>query len=166
MENKKFVLSVLVTNESGVLTRVSGLFAGRAFNIDSLSVGETQDNKISRITITVTGDEYTQNQMVKQLTKLHDVKKVELMDLDNTVLRELLLVKICANNEKYNEIIQAVAVFGARVVDLSVSSLTLEITGKHSKNEAFIRFLKPYGITEICRTGITAIGRGSYIVSI
>ncbi len=165
MENSKFVISMLVKNEAGVLTRVSGLFARRGFNIDSLSVGETEDKEMSRITITVTGDDYIKDQIVKQLDKLHDVKMVELMDLENTVVRELLLIKINTKDDNKGEIMQAASVFRAQVVDLSLTSMTLEITGKRTKIDSFIEFLKPYGIIELCRTGTTAIGRGSYIIS-
>lgn len=165
MNGEKFVLSLLVNNEAGVLTRVSGLFSRRGFNIDSLSVEETEDTHISRITITGTGDEYVKEQIVKQLEKLHDVKAVELMDLEKTVLRELLLIKIRAQKGEYSEVMQAVSVFRAKVIDLNTKSLTLELTGDPPKINAFIQFLKPYGIVELCRTGVTAIGRGDYIVS-
>jgi len=165
MEHTQFILSMLVNNEAGVLTRVSSLFARRGFNIDSLSVGETEDREISRITITATGDDYIKDQIVKQLEKLHDVKVVELMDTQQTVSRELLLVKINASKGDHSEVMQAASVFRAKVVDLSTTSLTLELTGQHSKLEAFIDFLKPYGIAELCRTGTTAIGRANYILT-
>ncbi|HAN43820.1 MAG TPA: acetolactate synthase small subunit, partial [Ruminococcaceae bacterium] len=154
MQSEKFILSMLVNNESGVLTRVSGLFARRGFNIDSLSVGETENSNISRITITATGDDYTKDQIIKQLEKLHDVKTIELMDKARTVLRELLLIKVKAAKGERNEIMQGTAVFRAKVIDLSPESLTVEITGEHSKLDAFIEFLKPYGIIELCRTGV------------
>jgi len=160
----KFILSILVNNESGVLTRVSSLFSRRGFNIDSLSVGETESHKLSRITISAKGDDYVKEQIVKQLMKLHDVITVELMDLDNTVMRELLLVKVASGRGELNEIMQAMSIFRAKVIDLSSDSVTLELTGQGSKIDAFIEFLKPYGITELCRTGITAIGRGDYIL--
>jgi acetolactate synthase-1/3 small subunit len=155
---------MLVNNEAGVLTRISGLFARRAFNIDSLSVGETAVKQVSRITISATGDENTREQIINQLMKLHDVITVELMDLEKTVLRELLLLKVKPQKSEQSEIMQAASVFRAKVVDLSVNAITLELTGDSSKINAFIEFLMPYGIYELCRTGITAIGRGDYIL--
>lgn len=155
---------MLVRNEAGVLTRISGLFARRAFNIDSLSVGETADPHISRITISAKGDKCIREQIINQLMKLHDVLTVELMDLEKTVLRELLLLKVKPKKSEQIEIMQAATVFRAKVVDLSVNAITLELTGDSSKINAFIEFLKPYGITELCRTGITAVGRGDYIL--
>ncbi|NLL45987.1 MAG: acetolactate synthase small subunit [Clostridiales bacterium] len=160
----KFILSILVNNEAGVLTRVASLFSRRGFNIDSLSVGETESSKVSRITISAKGDDYVKEQIVKQLMKLHDVITVELMDLENTVMRELLLVKVASERGELNEIMQAMSIFRAKVIDLSPGSVTLELTGQGSKIDAFIEFLIPYGITELCRTGITAIGRGDYIL--
>ncbi|HHU05391.1 MAG TPA: acetolactate synthase small subunit [Clostridiales bacterium] len=160
----KFLLSILVKNEAGVLTRVSSLFSRRGFNIDSLSVGETESGKISRITISAKGDDYVKEQIVKQLRKLHDVITVELMDLDSTVIRELLLVKVASKKGELSDIMHAMNIFRASVVDLSPASVTLELTGQSSKIDAFIEFLKPYGIIELCRTGITAIGRGDYIL--
>jgi len=160
----KFILCMLVRNEAGVLTRISGLFARRAFNIDSLSVGETVNPLISRITISATGDDYTREQIMKQLSKLHDVLTIELMDLEKTVLRELLLLKVRAQKGEQSEIMQAASVFRAKIVDLSLNAMILELTGDTSKINAFIEFLMPYGITELCRTGITAVGRGNYIL--
>lgn len=165
MQNSKFILSILVNNESGVLTRVSSLFSRRGFNIDSLSVGETENHEVSRITISAMGDEYTREQIVKQLLKLHDVITVELMDLENTVLRELLLVKVRFEKGELTELMQAISVFRAKVIDLTSDTATLELTGQSSKVNAFIDFLVPYGIIELCRTGITAIGRGDYILN-
>jgi acetolactate synthase, small subunit len=165
MENSKFILSVLVRNESGVLTRVSSLFSRRGFNIDSLSVGETETSEFSRITISSKGDEYTKEQIVKQLMKLEDVITVELMNLENTVLRELLLVKVKFKKGELTELMQAISVFRAKVIDLMAGTATLELTGQSSKVNAFIEFLVPYGIVELCRTGITAIGRGEYILN-
>jgi acetolactate synthase I/III small subunit len=164
MEKDKFILCMSVKNEAGVLTRISGLFARRAFNIDSLSVGETAEKQVSRITISASGDENTREQIINQLMKLHDVITVELMDLEKTVLRELLLLKVKPQKSEQSEIMQAAAVFRAKVVDLSLNAITFELTGDSSKINAFIEFLMPYGITELCRTGITAIGRGNYIL--
>ncbi len=165
MENQKFILSLLVNNESGVLTRISGLFARRGFNIDSLSVGETQSPHISRITILATGDGYVREQIVLQLQKLHDVKMVELMDLDRTVVRELLLVKVRAAPDLRSQALDAVTVFRAKVIDLAPDTMTMELTGEKAKLDAFITFLTPFGIIELCRTGVTAIGRNGYVLT-
>lgn len=164
MDQEKFILSILVNNESGVLTRVSGLFGRRGFNIDSLSVGETENPVFSRITILCRGDAYIQNQMVKQLEKLNDVKVVALMPPEMTVARELMLIKVNAELATRAQIHQTVDVFRAKVVDLSPDSMTMEITGEKSKLDAFVTNLVPYGILELCRTGITAIGRNTAIL--
>lgn len=165
MENDKLILSMLVRNESGVLTRISGLFARRGFNIDSLSVGETQDARVSRITIRAAGDAYVQNQLVCQLEKLHDVLVVEAMDLPSVVARELLLVKVRAEPATRGQALDAVTVFRAKVIDLTPDTMTMELTGEQTKLDAFIAFLAPLGIIELCRTGVTAIGRGDYVLT-
>ena len=165
MENKKLIFSMLVSNESGVLTRISGLFARRGFNIDSLSVGETQNPRVSRVTIQAAGDEYVQEQIVHQLEKLHDVMVVELMELSNTVTRELLLVKVTAEPATRSQVLDAVTVFRAKVIDLTPATMTMELTGEGSKLDAFIAYLTPLGIIEVCRTGVTAIGRGGYVLT-
>ncbi len=165
MDRDKFLLSALVANEAGVLTRVSGMFARRGYNIESLSVGETEDPQISRITIACRGDDYTQDQIVKQLRKLPDVKAVMLMDAGNTVARELMLVKVNAELATRAQIHQTVEVFRAKVVDLMPASMTIEITGEKSKLDAFVSNLVPYGILELCRTGVTAIGRNTTILT-
>lgn len=161
MKEEKFIMSMLVKNEAGVLTRVSGLFARRGFNIDTLSVGETLDNKVSRITISATGDEYIKDQIRLQLEKLHDVLIVENMDLSRTVTRELMMIKVNVAQGARSEILEAIAIFRAKVVDLTPTSLTVEITGERAKCDAFLEYLRPFGIAELCRTGITAISRGS-----
>lgn len=165
MESGKFILSMLVKNEAGVLTRISGLFARRGFNIDSLSVGETQDHLTSRITITATGDGYVREQIVRQLEKLYDVKVVELMEKEQTVARELLLVKVTASSGTRSQVLEAVTVFRAKVIDLTPQTMTMELTGEKAKLDAFIAFLAPLGIIELCRTGVTAIGRGGYVLT-
>lgn len=159
---KKLVLSLLVNNEAGVLTRVSGLFARRGFNISSLSVGETQNPLFSRITIHATGDEYVRTQLVHQLRKLHDVKVVENMELEQTVCRELMLIKVCAGSITRSQVLEGANVFRAKVCDLTPTTVIMELTGDTDKLDAFITFLEPFEIIETCRTGITAIGRGAY----
>jgi acetolactate synthase-1/3 small subunit len=156
---------MLVKNEAGVLTRVSGLFARRGFNIDSLSVGETLDKSVSRITITATGDEYVKEQIQLQLQKLHDVLIVESMPHGVTVTRELLLIKVNVAQGERSEILEAISIFRAKVVDLTPTSLTVEITGERNKCNAFLEYLRPFGIAELCRTGITAISRGSSVLT-
>jgi acetolactate synthase I/III small subunit len=165
MASGRLILSMLVNNEFGVLTRISGLFARRGFNIDSLSVGETQDGRVSRMTIQAAGDEYVREQLVHQLEKLHDVLTVEAMDLTRIVARELLLVKVRAAPETRGQVLDAVTVFRAKVIDLTPETMTMELTGEQTKLDAFIAFLTPLKIIEVCRTGVTAIGRGEYVLT-
>lgn len=166
MKEGEFILSVLVSNQFGVLTRVSSLFSRRGYNIDSLTVGETQDPQYSRMTISATGDEATKEQIVKQLSKLFDVKKIEVMERDQTIVRELMLIKVEAPQATRSEIMEAVNIYRGKIVDLTPESVTIEITGEQTKLEAFVEFLKQYGIVELCRTGITAIGRGTSCLTI
>lgn len=158
---EKFVLGVLVANQYGVLMRVSSLFARRGFNIDSLTVGETENHEYSRITITATGDAAVREQIIKQLAKLHDVVKIDTMPPESTVIRELMLIKLRATSITRSEIIDAVNVFRCKVVDFTPDELCIEITGQSSKIDAFIDFVAPYGIIEMCRTGVVAVSRGS-----
>ena len=155
------VIALLVSNQSGVLTRVSGMFARRGFNIDSLTVGETEHSELSRITVTMTGEEHTLNQIVKQLGKLHDVKKLEVLEDKSTVVRELLLIKVAVKPETRQEIMDAVNVFRCKIIDFAPESLCVEITGESSKIDAFVDYMKPFTIIERCRTGVVALSRGS-----
>ncbi|MDD7184238.1 MAG: acetolactate synthase small subunit [Ruminococcus sp.] len=157
---KRFVIAVLVSNISGVLTRVSSMFTRRSFNIDSLTVGETESSEFSRITITFRGDDYIKEQILKQLCKLHDVKEAKVLEND-TVQRELLIIKVKNTPETRQDILSAVDVFRSKIIDYSASSLCCELTGETTKINAFIELLKPYGIIEMCRTGIVALERGS-----
>jgi acetolactate synthase-1/3 small subunit len=157
----KHVLSVLVENHSGVLSRVSGLFSRRGYNIDSLSVGETEDPKISRMTIVVRGDDYILEQIKKQLNKLIDVIKVIELDKERSVFRELAMIKVSAESSSRAAIIELVDIFRAKIVDVANQTLTVEMTGDEAKIEAFINLMAPYGIREIVRTGLTALERGS-----
>ena len=157
---KKYTITALVANKSGVLTRVSGLFARRGFNIESLCVCTTEDEALSRMTIVLAGDEYTLDQMTKQLDKLIDVKKIAAAPEDASVYRELLLVKVKAPAEKRSEIIEIKDVYKAKIVDLSPETLILEITGEPNKLDGFIGVIEPYGILEMARTGVTALSRG------
>ena len=155
----KHTLSILVEDESGVLTRLAGLFARRGFNIDSLAVGPAEQVGISRITMGVPGDERTIEQLTKQLYKLVNILKVQ--DITNTpcVERELMLLKVKATKETRTEILEIVKIFRARVVDLSDHSLTIEITGNSGKMAAIEKMVSKFGITEIARTGKIALVR-------
>lgn len=157
---EKFIIAILVSNISGVLTRVSSMFTRRGFNIDSLTVGETESSDFSRITVTFRGDAYTKDQMVKQLGKLHDVKEIEVLDRSETVSRELVLIKVENASEIRQDILAAVDIFRAKIVDYSTCALCCELTGESSKIEAFIELMRPFGIIEMCRTGIVALERG------
>ena len=156
----QYVISVLVSNISGVLSRVSGMFTRRGFNIDSLTVGETESSGFSRITIAFDGNSEIKNQIFQQLKKLHDVKEVEVLDKEETVIRELLLIKVKNSPEVRQDIMTAVEIFRSKIVDYSSTALICELTGETSKIDAFIDLVKPYGIMEMCRTGIVAIQRG------
>jgi acetolactate synthase-1/3 small subunit len=152
-------ISVLVANKFGVLSRVSGLFSGRGFNIDSLSVAETQDPTVSRMTIVTRGDDQIVEQITKQLNKLIDVIKVNDFTGQKFVERELALIKVQATTSTRAELLGIVDIFRCKVVDVSPKTYTLEITGDINKIEAIIEILKPLGVKEIVRTGRVAIAR-------
>ena len=158
--NNKFVIAVYVDNQAGVLTRVTGMFTRRGFNIDALTVGETERPEYSRITICMSGDKYVQEQLINQLKKLLVVKKVEVLS-DEPIKRELMLIKV--KNEAVNrqEIMTAVDVFRASVIDYSMEGMCIEVTGNPSKIDAFVKLMQPFGILEMCRTGIVALDRGT-----
>lgn len=160
MEQQQYVLGVIVANISGVLSRVSGMFTRRGFNIDSLTVGETESPAFSRITIAFHGDEDIKQRILKQLEKLHDVKEVEVLDKNETVIRELLLLKVRNSVENRQDIMTAVEIFRSKIVDYSGTALICELTGESAKIDAFIALMNSYGIMEMCRTGIVAIERG------
>ncbi len=155
----RHTISVLVTNEFGVLSRISGLFSGRGFNIESLSVAETLDPKISRMTIVTSGDEKVMEQINKQLNKLISVIKVYDFTGEEHIERELALIKVSANQENRAEILSVVDIFRARIVDVSPRSYTVEITGDTEKIGAITELLRPFGIKEIVRTGRIAMAR-------
>ncbi|MDQ2085152.1 acetolactate synthase small subunit [Herbivorax sp. ANBcel31] len=157
----KHTLSVLVENHAGVLSRVAGLFSRRGFNIDSLAVGVTENPEISRITIVVDGDDYIVEQVGKQLNKLVDVIKIKKLYKDESVGRELALIKVEANTSTRSEIIQIVEIFRANIVDVSKDTLTIEISGQTNKVAALEDMLNQFGIKEIVRTGKIAIERGN-----
>ena len=157
---KKFVIGLLVRNRFGVLNRISGMFSRRGFNIDSLVVGETENSEYSRMTITMTGDDDSRDQIIKQLAKIHDVSKVVEMSSEAIVSRELMIIKVSATNETRQEIMDAVNVFRNKIVDYSPKVLSIEMTGESSKLDVFINLMRPYGIIELCRTGKVSMNRG------
>jgi acetolactate synthase-1/3 small subunit len=157
----RHVLSVLVQNQAGVLSRVSGLFSRRGYNIDSLSVGETEEPKVSRMTIVLKGDDYIVEQIKKQLNKLIDVIKIVELDTTQSVFRELALIKVKTTMASRASIIELVDIFRAKIVDVANETLTVEMTGDEAKIEAFLKIMEPYGIAEIVRTGLTALERGN-----
>jgi len=159
----KYVLGVLVENHPGVLSKVSGLFSRRGFNIDSLAVGVTEDPEISRMTIVVNGDEYIVEQVTKQLNKLIDVIKVAIIGEDS-ISRELALIKVRATPATRNEIIEIVNIFRAKVVDINKNSVIIEITGDSKKIGALEEMLNDFGILEMVRTGNISIDRGLKMV--
>lgn len=157
---RKVVLSVLVDNTSGVLNRVAGLFSRRSFNIDSLTVSETENPLYSRMTIVVHGDEETLEQIQKQMNKLVDVKEIKELTAGESVCRELVLVKVAVNAEQRPQITAIADSFRAKIVDVAKESMMLELTGNENKLEAFIELLAGFEILELVRTGITGLTRG------
>ena len=160
----KAVLALLVENNAGVLVRVATLFGRRGYNIDSLTVSETNDPGISRITITTQGDQNIINQIVQQTQKLVEVRAVRIEDVSNAIQRELLLVKLRTNEHQRSQIKEICEIYEAKIVDLTKSSLIVELTGKPGKIDAFLDVLAPYDIIEQCRTGVTTIGRGPDVI--
>ncbi|MCR4842069.1 MAG: acetolactate synthase small subunit [Eubacterium sp.] len=158
---KEQVLSILVENTTGVLSRISGLFSRRGFNINSITAGVTSDVRYTRITIVTNGDEQVLEQIENQVAKLEDVVSVERMGEHTSVARELVLVKIKANDTTRPDICSLVEIFRANVVDVFQESMTIELTGGYNKITAFLKLVNKYGIIELARTGVTALTRGS-----
>ena len=155
------VIAALVENKPGVLHSIANMFRRRDFNIESITVGPTEQHDLSRMTITVNGDEKTLEQVVKQMSKLIDVVKVSRLEPENIVTRELALIKVnIPDNKSRSDVINCVEVFRGRVVDVSPESLTMEITGTPDKIDAFLNLMRTYGIMELARTGLTALSRG------
>lgn len=152
---------MLVDNTSGVLSRVAGLFSRRGYNIDSLTVGETADPRYSRMTVVARGDELILDQITKQVAKLIDVVDIKTLKEDESVCRELILVKVRADAQNRQAIISLANVFRANIIDVGVDSLIIELTGAQSKLDAFIKLLEGYEILELARTGITGLSRGA-----
>ncbi len=157
---RKHILSILVENKPGVLTRVGGLFARRGFNIDTLAVGPTDDPTLSRVTLTVDGALHPIDQVTKQLHKLVNVIKIRDLEPRETVARELALFKLAAEGDARGQIMQFAEIFRGNVIDVSKRSLTVEITGTDDKIEAFEELVRPFGLIEMVRTGEIAVSRG------
>ena len=164
MNATRQVVSMLVENNAGVLARVSSHFARKGFNIDSLTVSATNDERISRITITTGGDKAVLTQILSQTGKLHEVCQVVALDADTSIQRELLLVKLRADEGMRHVVREAADIYKASVVDLSVDSMVVELTGKPSKIDGFLAVIGQYEILELCRTGVTAMERGGLVL--
>lgn len=165
MKDNRQVVSMLVDNNTGVLARIASLFARKGFNIDTLTVSATNNEKISRITITTEGDKQTLSQILSQTGKLVEVRQVVALDPNTSIQRELLLVKIEADEGMRSVIREASDIYKASVVDLSVDSMVVELTGKPSKIDGFLSVIQQYPILEMCRTGVTALQRGSAVLA-
>lgn len=157
----RHVLSLLVEDKPGLLTRVAGLFARRGFNIQSLAVGPTEVAGLSRITVVVDEDELPLEQVTKQLNKLVNVIKIVELESDQSVQREHMLIKVRVDNQTRSHVLEAVSLFRARVVDVVPEALVIEVTGDSGKIQAFLRVLEPFGIKEIAQSGLIAVGRGA-----
>lgn len=157
----KHTISVLVENQPGVLSRISGLFSRRGFNIDSLAVGVTDDPTVSRVTIIVDGNDYTVEQVEKQLNKLIDVIKVKCLNADELIARELVILKVCATGEKRAEIMTIAEITKAEIIDISTTTMTLQLADTYQNILRFEEILKPYGVVEEVRTGTIAIQKGA-----
>ncbi len=154
------VFSILVDNNPGLLSRVAGLFSRRGYNVDSITAGVTEDPNITRITIVASGDELILSQIEKQVSKLEDVREIKVLKSGESVIRELIMVKVRVDAAHRGEIISIADVFRAKIVDVEKESLVVELTGSQSKLEAFFNLLDGYEILELARTGIIGLGRG------
>ncbi|MCL1862586.1 MAG: acetolactate synthase small subunit [Defluviitaleaceae bacterium] len=157
----RHVLSIMVANNAGVLGRIVGLFSRRAYSIDSLSVGSSEDQRFTRITVSVQCDEMVLEQIIKQVAKLVDVQEVMELKPESAIYRELCLVKVEATATARPDIFNVATVFRANIIDVSTKTITMELTGDFNKINAFIELMKPYGVLEVVRTGLTAISRGA-----
>ena len=157
---RKQVFSLLVNNNAGLLSRVAGLFSRRGYNIDSITSGATMDARVTRITVVASGDEQILSQIKKQLAKLEDVKEIKELVPNQSVCRELILVKVAVTPEERQSVISIADIFRAKIVDVAPDSLMVELTGNEAKLAAFVQLLEGYTIKEIARTGITGLSRG------
>lgn len=164
MKTKRY-LSFLVDNHEGVLTRISSLFRQRGFNIDSLTVSTTNDGSLSRVTIAMTGDDEEITQIINQTRKLYEYEGMFEIDPHDSLIRELLLVKVASNEHIRSKLLELSQIFKARIIDVSEGSMVFELTGKPIKLDAYIENLRPYTILEMCRTGATAMQRGKVKLS-
>ena len=160
MENKKFILAVYVDNQAGALTRITSMFTRRGFNIDTLTAAETENSGFARVTVAMTGDEYVRQQLITQLQKIVIVKKVEVLETE-CIQRELMLIKVNNDSQNRSDIMTAVDVFRANVIDYAPESMCIEVTGAPSKIDAFVKLMQPFGIMEMGRTGVVALDRGN-----
>ena len=165
-KESQHTISILVENKFGVLARIAGLFSARGFNINSLSVGETHDPLVSRMTVVVKGDEKTLEQVEKQLNKLIDVIKVQNYAQAPHIERDLALIKVRVGKQNRAEILQVVEIFRSKVVDISEEYIVVEVTGDEEKIAALVNVLRPFGIVEMSRTGTLALARGNNILSV
>lgn len=161
MKMKRFIIGLLVSDKSGALTRISGMFSRRSFNIESLTVGVTETPGISRMTIVMMGDDAARDQIIRQLSKIHDVREIKEMAPESSVNRELIIIKVKTTSETRSEIIDAVTVFRNSIIDYHKDALSIEVTGDGNKLGAFIDLMADYGILEICRTGLISVDRGT-----
>jgi len=160
MENKKFILAVYVDDQAGALTRITSMFTRRGFSIDTLTAAETENSGFARVTVAMTGDEYVRQQLITQLQKIVIVKKVEVLETE-CIQRELMLIKVKNDSQNRSDIMTAVDVFRANVIDYAPESMCIEVTGAPSKIDAFVKLMQPFGIMEMCRTGVVALDRGN-----
>ena len=158
---RRKVFQLLVDNTSGVLSRISGLFSRRGYNIESITAGVTADPRFTRITIVTSGDDEILDQIEKQVEKLVDVRNIKELEPDNSVYRELALIKVRTNNEQRQGVIAVADIFRAKIIDVASDSLIVELTGNQAKIDAFINLLDGYEILELARTGIAGLGRGT-----
>lgn len=163
---RRQVYSLLVDNNPGVLSRIAGLFSRRGYSIDSITAGMTADPRFTRITVVSSGDELILSQIEKQVRKLEDVREIKLLKDDESVYRELIMVKVRVDAQQRAEVISVADIFRAKIVDVEKESLMIELTGNQSKLEAFLNLLDGYEILELARTGITGLSRGSKDVTI
>ena len=160
----KHTIAVIVENKSGVLTRIAGLFSRRSFNIESLSVGATDNPDYSRMTLSVQGDEEVLEQVIKQLSKLINVIRVSELEPQESIERELAIIKVSADKQNRSEIMQLVSVFRAKIIDVSARSMIIEVTGDEQKVDALVLLLRQFGIKELARTGKVSMIRGARVI--
>ena len=166
MEMKQITLSLLVDNNPGVLSRIAGLNSRRNYNIETISAGSTQDERFTRITVLVSGDDRILEQIRCQIEKLEEVRKIVVLEDKTSVCRELLLVKVMAGKREKQDLIAIADVFRAKIVDVSTETLMMELTGSQNKLDAFLNLLSDYEIVELVRTGITGLSRGLDVLSL